>query len=188
MGRKGNRQRAMMSTKNVQSLPFHFFLLLPLLLLSLSFAACPKKTTRKPSVDPDSEKRDASRKKPPDTNSGTTKTTKNSKKKPTPTKSPQTPGRKPPLSRVYKGNRVTECLRRAQAANPSISGKLLVEFVIGADGRVVSAKVKQSDLNNPRLESCVLTVIKMKRYPKPEGGKIVVVRYPFHFYSLKRNP
>lgn len=38
---------------------------------------------------------------------------------------------------------------------PGQSGKVLLHFVIGGDGRVKTASVEESTLENERVESCI---------------------------------
>jgi outer membrane biosynthesis protein TonB len=54
-------------------------------------------------------------------------------------------------------------------------------FVISRDGSVSGAQVKSSTLNDPALESCVGDVFMSMQFPKPKGGGIVIVSYPFVF-------
>ena len=64
---------------------------------------------------------------------------------------------------------------------PGLQGKVGVKFVIGAQGMVQTAQVAESSLNNKNVESCILTRVKSWSFPKPKGGGIVIVTYPFIF-------
>ena len=61
------------------------------------------------------------------------------------------------------------------------AGKVQVKFVIGAQGNVQSAVVAESSLNNKTAESCMTGKVKGWMFPKPKGGGIVIVTYPFIF-------
>jgi hypothetical protein len=39
--------------------------------------------------------------------------------------------------------------------------------------------VHESDLDSPAVEACVVRVMSSLRFPKPMGGGIVIVTYPF---------
>jgi len=71
--------------------------------------------------------------------------------------------------------------REINAANPSLSGRVSTSFVIGATGRVSKAGINNSSLKNRNAEVCIVNVIRRIQFPKPAGGGIVQVRYPFKF-------
>jgi TonB family protein len=64
---------------------------------------------------------------------------------------------------------------------PNLSGKVAVNFVINTEGKVVSSKVAQSTANNAELEQCLVSRVRTWEFPKPKGGGMVVVTYPFVF-------
>lgn len=64
---------------------------------------------------------------------------------------------------------------------PKLAGKVAVKFIINADGTVASSQVAQSTANNAELESCVAGRVRTWQFPKPKGGGMVVVTYPFIF-------
>jgi len=86
------------------------------------------------------------------------------------------------VSRVISDNigGVKFCYELGLKRNPSLTGKAEIEFTIGENGRVVSARVVSSTLNDSRVESCILRKVRSMRFPAPEGGK-VTVKYPFVF-------
>jgi len=77
--------------------------------------------------------------------------------------------------------RIRFCYERELKARPNLSGKIVVKFVIAKDGTVSSADIKESTLDLPDMESCVLDVIRQMAFPEPKGGGIVIVSYPFLF-------
>ena len=66
-------------------------------------------------------------------------------------------------------------------SNPSLKGKLVLKLVIGANGRVKSAKVTKSTLGDTDFERKLLALVKRWRFPKPAGGGEVVVSYSLAF-------
>jgi len=86
------------------------------------------------------------------------------------------------IVRAHLG-RVRHCYEKALASDASLAGKVTVSFVIGADGSVTSASVKDSTLASESVESCVLKAVERMSFPKPIGGGVVAVSYPFVFAS-----
>jgi pSer/pThr/pTyr-binding forkhead associated (FHA) protein len=80
-------------------------------------------------------------------------------------------------------NEVHACYERALLKNPGLAGKVVLEWTIGASGRVVAAKTKSSSLSNAAVESCILTNLKGWNFPAPKGG-VVIITYPFLFNSV----
>ncbi|MBW1871239.1 MAG: energy transducer TonB, partial [Deltaproteobacteria bacterium] len=78
-------------------------------------------------------------------------------------------------------NLVRYCYEKELIKNPGLSGKVTVRFTISPSGRVQQAKVKSSTLNNKTVEKCITHVVRRWKFPKPKGGGIVVVNYPFIF-------
>ena len=73
------------------------------------------------------------------------------------------------------------CYEKELQRAPGLYGKVSTEFIIAATGLVTDAKVKQSTMNNGEVERCITAKIRTWRFPKPKGGGIVVVTYPFLF-------
>jgi TonB family protein len=69
---------------------------------------------------------------------------------------------------------------RGLAANRKLAGQIRVQFIISPTGRVTQVVVASSSLNHAGTHACIRAAIRRWRFPKPEGG-IVVVRYPFRF-------
>ena len=78
-------------------------------------------------------------------------------------------------------NQIRYCYQRELTKDPSLSGTLKVKFVIAADGSVSTAQVEESTVGHAGLESCVVGRFMRMMFPEPQGGGIVVVRYPFTF-------
>jgi TonB family protein len=56
-----------------------------------------------------------------------------------------------------------------------------VTFTIAATGQVVTSVVQNSTMGNVRVEGCVVQAVRRWEFPKPLGGGIVIVTYPFNF-------
>jgi TonB family protein len=76
-------------------------------------------------------------------------------------------------------NEVKWCYEEALASNPALAGRIVVQFTIGPTGQVESSVLDSSAVNNPTVESCVVTAVRRWQFPKPIGGGTVLVQYPF---------
>ena len=82
-------------------------------------------------------------------------------------------------------SRVKLCYSRALlGAQPSLHGRVVVQFVIEPSGRVSTATAR--DYMRPKgagtsMVSCITREVRKWRFPKPLGGGKVVVNYPFIF-------
>ena len=96
----------------------------------------------------------------------------------------QVSGRLPPevIQRIVRQNfgRFRLCYENGLRANPNLSGRVSVRFVIGTDGSVRGASDGGSDLPSPEVISCVARGFGNLSFPQPEGG-IVTVVYPIIF-------
>jgi len=78
-------------------------------------------------------------------------------------------------------NQVRYCYERELTRHPALSGRVVVEFIIGPTGAVTSASVGSTTLGNTDAEQCVARAVQRIAFPQPEGGGVVSVRYPFEF-------
>jgi len=76
---------------------------------------------------------------------------------------------------------VKACYERELSAQPTLAGRIDVEFTIGASGQVVTSALVRSTIGNARFEACTLEAVRRWHFPKPRGGGIVIVNYPFTF-------
>jgi len=74
------------------------------------------------------------------------------------------------------------CYEKELNRDPKLAGKIIVQFIIDLSGTVTEAKVENSMMKDPIVEDCITRRIKRWRFPKPQGGD-VVVSYPFVFSS-----
>jgi len=76
-------------------------------------------------------------------------------------------------------NQIRYCYESQLTRYPKLSGKVAVKFVISATGSVVSSNIAQSTVNNHELETCIAGRVQTWIFPKPKGGGVVIVTYPF---------
>lgn len=91
------------------------------------------------------------------------------------------------IAEVIKRNlgQIRYCYERQLSSNPDLYGKVLVKFVIGADGALGSQKVDNSTLKSDMVEGCILRRMAAWKFPLPKGGTQVRVSYPFLFKALE---
>jgi outer membrane biosynthesis protein TonB len=80
---------------------------------------------------------------------------------------------------------IKNCYERQLRVNSQLEGKVVIQFEIGAQGRVDIAKTRSTTLNDTMTEACVAARIKEARFPEPPPGSIAVVDYPFVFGAQK---
>ncbi len=78
---------------------------------------------------------------------------------------------------------IQRCYEGALIRNPSIAGKVTLEWTIGTDGSVTKAGTKLATLNSNEVIDCMRSSLVTWRFPAPKGG-VVVVSYPFLFNSV----
>jgi pSer/pThr/pTyr-binding forkhead associated (FHA) protein len=73
------------------------------------------------------------------------------------------------------------CYERELSRTPGIFGKITMKWVIAANGKVQQSQVQATQMKNAKVENCMKRKISTWRFPKPKGGGIVIVTYPFIF-------
>ncbi len=76
--------------------------------------------------------------------------------------------------------KIRHCYEKQLLLEPTLAGKVVVDFTIAPTGDVSSAKA--SGLHE-EVSSCVGRVIEAIKFPKPRGGGLVQVHYPFNFVT-----
>ncbi len=71
------------------------------------------------------------------------------------------------------------CYERALNKNPKLAGRLVLELVIDALGKVTKATVSEDQLKDPAVAECVTRQAARWRFPK--GAGVMKLRYPFVF-------
>jgi len=75
---------------------------------------------------------------------------------------------------------ITYCYETALISNPSIKGKITMEWKILMSGAVGEVRIKSSTVKSPEIYGCIKSAIKTWQFPRPVGNE-VVVSYPFIF-------
>jgi hypothetical protein len=71
------------------------------------------------------------------------------------------------------------CYEQGLQSDPSLSGRVSVDFTIGGNGLVKAAAIGNSTMNAKAVEDCLVLRLKTWKFPLPEGGVDVKVSYPF---------
>jgi TonB family protein len=78
-------------------------------------------------------------------------------------------------------NEVKYCYETELTKKADLSGRVSVQFTIAATGQVIASVLQSSTMGNVRVENCVVQAVRRWEFPKPMGGGIVIVSYPFNF-------
>ena len=78
-------------------------------------------------------------------------------------------------------NEAKWCYEQELAKKPDLAGRIMVQFTIAASGQVIASVLQNSTMQNDRVESCTVEAVRRWQFPKPIGGGIVIVSYPFVF-------
>jgi hypothetical protein len=78
-------------------------------------------------------------------------------------------------------NEVRYCYERELQSSPGLWGKVQLRFVINASGGVQQTAVIENTLGGDAVANCVSGRVKTWRFPRPRGGGVVIVSYPFLF-------
>jgi hypothetical protein len=76
-------------------------------------------------------------------------------------------------------NEVKFCYEKELMKRPEIGGRVLSQFTIGSNGVVVASGISSTTLHDALVEQCIAEAIKRWEFPRPDGGGIVMVQYPF---------
>lgn len=71
------------------------------------------------------------------------------------------------------------CYEQGLQGEPSLAGRVAVDFTIGGSGMVKTASVGNSSLGSKIVEDCILLRLKSWKFPLPQNGVDVKVSYPF---------
>jgi|GEM_PF-1915288 len=80
-----------------------------------------------------------------------------------------------------KLGKIRLCYQKELNKNHNLYGKIVIKFSFGSTGRVRRASMQNTTMHNAAVEDCIAGVIKNIIFPKPKGGGILVVSYPFVF-------
>ena len=76
-------------------------------------------------------------------------------------------------------NEVKYCYEQELTKKPDLGGRIMVQFTIAASGQVIASVLQNSTMGNARVENCIVQAVRRWEFPKPLGGGIVIVSYPF---------
>jgi hypothetical protein len=73
------------------------------------------------------------------------------------------------------------CYEEQLAVNPKLAGKVVIRWTIDADGNASNASVDGSgtSLADDKVHQCMMARIVSWQFPKPKGGGIAVITYPW---------
>lgn len=74
------------------------------------------------------------------------------------------------------------CYNKELKRDPSLKGKVEIEFTIGENGRIEEALTVGNTMGNKTVANCILRMLNRWKFPKPDGGSVTVV-FPFIFSS-----
>lgn len=81
-------------------------------------------------------------------------------------------------------SQVKGCYERRLKVKPFLQGKVDLNIAISASGKVTGVKVNSDTVRDAAMLSCVKSTVRGWRFPKPEGGRVVIAK-TFNF--KKRN-
>ena len=73
------------------------------------------------------------------------------------------------------------CYEKELVVKTTLAGTVTTQFTISGNGQVISARA--SGIGDTNVENCVAEVVRSIQFPKPTGGGLVNVTYPFIFQS-----
>lgn len=76
-------------------------------------------------------------------------------------------------------NEVRYCYNQGLVRDPSLEGRVAVQFTIGPKGTVPVSVVASTSLGDKNVGNCIAKAVKRWKFPKPTDGGVVVVTYPF---------
>ena len=78
-------------------------------------------------------------------------------------------------------SQIRYCYEKELTRTPGIYGKVKMKWVINGEGKVTQSQTEETQMHNANVENCLASKIKTWVFPKPKGGGIVLVSYPFVF-------
>ncbi|OGQ81490.1 MAG: hypothetical protein A2289_07280 [Deltaproteobacteria bacterium RIFOXYA12_FULL_58_15] len=75
---------------------------------------------------------------------------------------------------------VQDCYERELKRDPTLTGRIEIEFTIGPSGAIEDASVSSNKMGSDAVGDCIVSRLRHWRFPKPDGGS-VTVNFPFIF-------
>jgi hypothetical protein len=77
-------------------------------------------------------------------------------------------------------SQVRYCYEQELAVDPKLEGKVSIQWQIGADGSASNCTVHgDTTLQSEKVQRCIMSRIVTWAFPKPKGGGIAIVKYPW---------
>jgi TonB family protein len=80
-------------------------------------------------------------------------------------------------------NEIRYCYQKELQSQEDLAGRVVVRFTITPTGAVISSMIAESSLGNRAVESCIAQSVRRWLFPKPHGGGLVEVNYPFELHA-----
>jgi hypothetical protein len=74
---------------------------------------------------------------------------------------------------------IKACYEDGLKDDSELKGKLVIEFTVGSDGKVIATRKIEASIKSAKVEGCVLSKAKTWPFPKPKGVGNVVFPFPF---------
>ena len=75
------------------------------------------------------------------------------------------------------------CYEKALRTQPSLAGRVALEWTINLSGRVTKVRTADSTLASDAAVNCMTAAVKTWTFPEPRGGEVTVA-FPFIFNAL----
>jgi hypothetical protein len=94
------------------------------------------------------------------------------------------------IGRVINAKRdsIRRCFTKELESSPGLSGMMAVQFTISPLGQVEDPDLAASTIESSPVEECVIRLIAKLEFPRPKGGGVVRVKYPFSFPPVDMAP
>lgn len=76
---------------------------------------------------------------------------------------------------------INACYTRVARSQPTLAGRVVLRFTIQGNGSVQNVKIRETTLNNAKVEGCIVEVGKTLRFPADASGQPTKVFYPISF-------
>jgi hypothetical protein len=90
------------------------------------------------------------------------------------------------IARVVKQHlqEIQYCYEKNLLRNNKLKGKLIMEWTIASTGKVTLVKTRFNSMHSSKVARCVAKSMKKMQFPRPRGGGLVEVEYPFLFEQV----
>jgi hypothetical protein len=77
-------------------------------------------------------------------------------------------------------NQIRYCYQQALFKQPTLAGRLVMNFQINPEGQVLDLMVRETTLQSPQLLSCITETMRTWEFPRtPSYAGIIEINYPF---------